>query len=358
MGRKRWSADVSYVLKFPFALADGCPEGQSEGAATKLTSGRALPGTGGLLRVLVGALVAAAVFSVVPAASAGGKDRKPPVVSVATPSTGETASGPLTVTGNASDNVKVRKVEISIDGGAYQPASGTGSWAASIDTSTYGDGSHTVTARATDSAGRRSKVSVPVTFENGSGDPQSPPPGPSSATTAEGTKIEIDSAGNWTTDQIAQMLHENGLDTTVGPRITVKVQDTYASTCAASASSSGGTFTSFAATIYLKGVNSSFSLQPDATLAHEYGHAWSLYHLYMSQNGDWTSYLEARGLAGNPNLDSSYAWDRNEIIAEDFRLLFGSEDAISQRPTHLNRDIPDPRDVPGLKTFLSDVWAA
>jgi hypothetical protein len=36
--------------------------------------------------------------------------------------------------------------------------------------------------------------------------------------------------------------------------------------------------------------------------------------------------------------------------------LFGSSAAISERPTHLNTDIPDPRNVPGLQTFLGSTW--
>ena len=60
------------------------------------------------------------------------------------------------------------------------------------------------------------------------------------------------------------------------------------------AATSGGSYTSFKATIYLKGVNSTFASQPDAQIAHEYGHAWSLYHLYKDHNGDWSSYLDFR----------------------------------------------------------------
>jgi hypothetical protein len=183
--------------------------------------------------------------------------------------------------------------------------------------------------------------------------------------TPEGATIDINSAGNWTTDQIYSMLRASALELSViGPHLTIKVQDTYASQCVTSAGTSGGVYKSFSATIYLKGVNSTFSTQPDAQLAHEYGHAWTLYHLYITHNGDWTSYLSTRWanvggsvtLAADARLDGSYAWSRSEIIADDYRLLFGSATAISERPSHLNADIPNPKDQPGLSDWFLTNW--
>jgi len=40
------------------------------------------------------------------------------------------------------------------------------------------------------------------------------------------------------------------------------------------------------------------------------------------------------------------------VSADDYRLLFGSGPAITERPTHLNNQIPDPRNVPGLKDYI------
>ncbi|MGZ4144071.1 MAG: hypothetical protein ACXVPP_02795, partial [Actinomycetota bacterium] len=139
--------------------------------------------------------------------------------------------------------------------------------------------------------------------------------------TPEGVTIDINSAGSWTTDQIYSMLKASALElTTVGPHLSIEVQDTYSSSTAASASMTNGVYTSFNAIIYLKGVNSTFATQPDAQLAHEYGHAWTLYHLYMTHNGDWSSYLNTRWtnstgstvLATDSRLDSTYAWTRSE----------------------------------------------
>src|SRR5206468_3973777 len=97
------------------------------------------------------------------------------------------------------------------------------------------------------------------------------------------------------------------VDTTTYPNgthvVTVKVQDTYGSQVTTSASGSGGQYTTFHATIYLKGTDSGFAARPDASVGHEYGHAWTLYHLYISKQNDWSSYLAARGLTGDSRLD-------------------------------------------------------
>ncbi len=46
----------------------------------------------------------------------------------------------------------------------------------------------------------------------------------------------------------------------------------------------------------------------EQTLFHEYGHAWSLYYAFMvQQDSTLSSYLQARGLAGDTRVDSTYA---------------------------------------------------
>jgi len=162
------------------------------------------------------------------------------------------------------------------------------------------------------------------------------------------------------------MLKASALElTTIGPHLTIEVQDTTSSSTAAAAGTTNGVYTSYTAIIYLKGVNSTFATQPDAQLAHEYGHAWTLYHLYMTHQGNWSSYLTTRWttsdgsvtLATDSRLDSTYAWTRSEIIAEDYRLLFGSSLAISERPIHMNTAIPAPTAQPGLSSWFLNTWA-
>jgi hypothetical protein len=90
----------------------------------------------------------------------------------------------------------------------------------------------------------------------------------------------------------------------------------------------------------------------DQGVTHEYGHAWSLYYdTIVQQDGALSSYLEARGLTGDTRVNSSYSWSAREMVAEDYRQLFGSPNA--QAATQLNRDIPRAAEVPGLRDFLA-----
>jgi len=177
--------------------------------------------------------------------------------------------------------------------------------------------------------------------------------------TPEGATIQVysDAVGGWTAQKIYDLLAPNAYQLSlIGPALTIKVSAQWASSTTTSVNLVGGVYTGYKANTYLQANGTSaFSNQPDAIIAHEYGHAWSLYHLYITQQGDWTSYLRARGLAGNTNLDTSYMWNRKEILAEDYRLLFGTTSAQNEM-TQMNYLIPDARQVAGLKTFLSDTW--
>ncbi len=305
---------------------------------------------------VIAAFAAACVLLTGPSAlAARRRDSRPPTLQIVSPASGSPVAGATEVTGSAQDNVSVSRVALSVDGGTYTVASGTSSWSVPLDSSSYADGTHVITAKAWDRRGNVRRVSQTVTFSNGT---PSSPTGPQSLVTPEGTKIEINSAGSWSADDVYRMLKENGLNSTIGPSLTVKVQDTYASQVSAGADMTDGQYTSFHATMYLKGVDSTFVYQPNATLGHEFGHVWTLYHLYMGQQGDWSGYLHARGLDGDSRVGSAYEWSKQEIIADDYRLLFGSATAISERDGHMNRDIPDPRTVAGLRTYFQDVFGA
>ena len=93
----------------------------------------------------------------------------------------------------------------------------------------------------------------------------------------------------------------------------------------------------------------------DQGVSHEYGHAWSLYYdTIVRQEGTFASYLQARGLAGDARVDSSYVWGARELIAEDYRQLLGSPNA--RLATQMNRDIPPAAAVPGLGDFLATTF--
>lgn len=320
-----------------------------------------------LVALLAGTAIAACVAPV-HAATSTTPDTQAPSVSVVTPTGGEDVAGKVKFTGTASDNAKLALVEYSIDGVTFQKAGGKSSWKVKFNSTTYADGAHDLFVRATDKTGNQSTKTVPFDITNVSPTPSSPPAsdpppsdpppsnGPRSMTTPEGTQINVTSQTYIAPDTVYQMLKENGLDSTIGPTLTVEVQDQYPSQTSTSASSSGGRISNYKAIIYLQGSSTTFKTKPDYAIGHEFGHAWTLYYLYMAQQNDWSSYLQARGLTNDSRVDSSYNWSKNEMIADDYRLLLGSSKAISETPTHLNTTIPDPREVPGLKTFLQNSW--
>jgi hypothetical protein len=95
----------------------------------------------------------------------------------------------------------------------------------------------------------------------------------------------------------------------------------------------------------------------DSVVGHEYGHAWSWYHAYMTQRDPtMTVYLRARNLDGDPRVGSSYAWGVGELIAEDYRQLLGP--AAGRSTPQANRDIPNAAEVPGLASFLSSTFTS
>jgi SdrD B-like domain/FlgD Ig-like domain len=120
-----------------------------------------------------------------------------------------------------------------------------------------------------------------------------------------------------------------------------------------SASGSEGAWETFAATSQTGYVT--WLDKGDATLFHEYGHAWSLYFAHMvQQDSTLTAYLKARGISGDPRLESSHAWAARELIAEDYRQLFGTANARAMRQE--NTDLPPAADVPGLRDFLATTF--
>ncbi len=101
-------------------------------------------------------------------------DRQVPSIQITNPADGATAARePITVTGLASDDVALDRIEVQIDGGAFQLAAGLDNW--SFVTSVLTDGLHSITARATDAAGKTRETTITVTVgENGGIDTEPP----------------------------------------------------------------------------------------------------------------------------------------------------------------------------------------
>jgi regulation of enolase protein 1 (concanavalin A-like superfamily) len=90
-----------------------------------------------------------------------------PTVSITTPAAGATVSGTVSVAGTATDDVGVAKVEVRVDAGSFALATGTSSWSYAWNTAAVADGTHTLTARVTDTGGLTSTASVTVNVANG-----------------------------------------------------------------------------------------------------------------------------------------------------------------------------------------------
>lgn len=89
-------------------------------------------------------------------------DTTPPSVLITSPASGSTvATSTVTVSGTASDDVAVARIEVRMGAGAYDLASGTISWSKQV---TLPAGSNTIYAKATDTSGNANETSVAVTY--------------------------------------------------------------------------------------------------------------------------------------------------------------------------------------------------
>lgn len=94
-------------------------------------------------------------------------DTTPPVVALNSPSDLAKVTGAIAISGQASDNVAMQRVEVSLDGGNWFSANGTTSWSYPLDTTNFANGSHTIAARAVDTSNNISTIaSVQVRFVN------------------------------------------------------------------------------------------------------------------------------------------------------------------------------------------------
>jgi hypothetical protein len=114
------------------------------------------------VRSLLAAATVAALAAMSPVlATASGAAKAPtcrtcdttaPTVAISTPAAGATVSGTVSVTGTASDNVSVAKVEFTADGSTWIQVSGTTSWSYSWSTAGLPTGSRIISVRSTDTS--------------------------------------------------------------------------------------------------------------------------------------------------------------------------------------------------------------
>lgn len=95
--------------------------------------------------------------------AAGTSDNRKPTVAITAPANGTVVpSASFNLTGTASDDFGVYKVEVSLSGIEWWLASGTSSW--TFPGLTVGEGGNTVWARSTDFAGNTETASILVTY--------------------------------------------------------------------------------------------------------------------------------------------------------------------------------------------------
>jgi hypothetical protein len=100
-------------------------------------------------------------------------DTQPPTVSIVNPTSGQTVSGTIQVSANASDNVAVKSVQFFLNGNPLGSPVTSPPYATSWNTTTAANGSNTLTATAVDPSGNvGTSSSVTVTVQN----PSTPPP--------------------------------------------------------------------------------------------------------------------------------------------------------------------------------------
>jgi Bacterial Ig domain len=95
-----------------------------------------------------------------------------PSITITEPPEGATVSGTVTVSATATDDQGVTQVQFLVDGaGVGTDTNGADGWSVAWDSTTVADGGHTLTARATDTAGQTGTDTNGVTVENVDGPP-------------------------------------------------------------------------------------------------------------------------------------------------------------------------------------------
>jgi parallel beta-helix repeat protein len=152
----------------------------------------------------------------------------PPVVTITSPSAGGTVNGTIIISGTATDvdgNSQLQNVQVKIDAGVWNTATGTTLWAYSLDTTLYSNDSYTIYVRAFDGNTYSATVSRNIIISNiapgnGSSTPLTPDITisefiPSATTAIEGDIITINATihmENGTRDNISVALFDNDVN--------------------------------------------------------------------------------------------------------------------------------------------------
>jgi hypothetical protein len=125
--------------------------------------------------------------------TAGSADSTPPSVAITSPAAGAALSGNVNVTAAASDNVGVTSLQFRLDGANVGSSLAAAPYAYTLSTTTLPNGSHTISAVASDAAGNSTtSASVTVTVDNTTKDTTPPSvsmTSPASGATVSGTVV-------------------------------------------------------------------------------------------------------------------------------------------------------------------------
>ena len=120
-------------------------------------------------------------------------DTTPPAVSMTAPSDGATVSGnAATVSATASDNIGVTSVQFKLDGANLGAADTAGPYSIAWNTTAASNGTHSLTAVASDAAGNTTTATtVTVTVNNDTTPPTVSLTAPADAATVSGTAVTV-----------------------------------------------------------------------------------------------------------------------------------------------------------------------
>ncbi len=90
----------------------------------------------------------------------------PPTVTVTDPANGASLKDTVSVAATASDDGSVEGVQFKLDGASLGAEDTTAPYSISLDTTSYGDGNHTLSATARDDEGNLTTASISVTIQN------------------------------------------------------------------------------------------------------------------------------------------------------------------------------------------------
>ncbi|HYG57600.1 MAG TPA: S8 family serine peptidase, partial [Symbiobacteriaceae bacterium] len=158
---------------------DGSELGRATGTARQEQVAKPVT-QAGIYRLVVEGYAGAGDYLLDVSAGLGEAPDREPAVAVEQPADGATVSGTATVKVRATDDRGVAKVELAVDGGTYLDITAgfdgthyTYAW----NTTTVGNGAHTLTARVTDTGGQQVQAVRNVTVSNSTTPPPPPTPG-------------------------------------------------------------------------------------------------------------------------------------------------------------------------------------